>query len=184
MSNIVIQRLSFARRRLADLKELGDAGLMSKSDDRQQLLQEFLFHLVGSVEFLAQEVNRSRGLDIPVEDVLPWKVGKELKGDKPIRDLLRELHPETKNKPLPADPYSPKGMHFRIILMRNFICHVGMERFLFRIGTSPPVSLYLDYRDPNRGHSNRHALRELEEFHRLVDTKGKRVIELLAEPGL
>ena len=181
MSTKVMERLSFARRRLSDLKELGDAGLMSNADDRQQLLQEFLFHLVGSVQFLAQEVNRSRGLNIPAEDVLPWKVGKRLKGDKLIKDLLGQLHPETRNKPLPSDPYSPKGMHFRTILMRNYVCHVGMERFLFRIGTSPPVSLYFDYRDPNRGHSNKHALSELEEFHSLVETKCKRVLELLTK---
>jgi len=181
-----MQRLSFARRRLGHLNYFGDEGHKSNADDRQQLIQEFLFHLVGSVEFVAQEVNRSRGLNIPVNEVSPSKVCEEcerLGSDKPITNLLRELHPRVGNKPLPQDPYSREGMHFRIILMRNYVCHVGMNPFLFRVGSTPTVSLLLDNRNPGHGHSDRHALRELDEFHRLVETKCKRALELLAKPA-
>jgi len=78
----VIDRLDFAKRRLTDLEELArnDEDL-SEADpkERQQLIQEFFFHLVGAIEFLAQVVNISKNIDISAEDVTVPKVCKELK---------------------------------------------------------------------------------------------------------
>ena len=89
----------------------------------QQLIQEFLFHLVASIQFLAQDVNQLRGLSIAPLDVTPVVVCRKLQNGDSVKDLLLDLHPKTRNKSLPAKPYSVQGMHFRIIITRNYVCH-------------------------------------------------------------
>jgi hypothetical protein len=50
----VHQKLGFARARLADLEALiADNRLAADPDTRQQLTQEFFFHVVGATEYLA-----------------------------------------------------------------------------------------------------------------------------------
>ena len=51
----VTERFSFARRRLDDLLTLNGGNLPgADGSERQQLLQEFFFHLIGSVDVLGQ----------------------------------------------------------------------------------------------------------------------------------
>jgi hypothetical protein len=56
----VNDRLLFAKRRLKELERLNNGDIAGADPkDRQQLIQEFFFHLVGSIEFLAQVINNS-----------------------------------------------------------------------------------------------------------------------------
>ena len=61
----VRERLSFAEKRLKELFALNGGNLAgADGSERQQLLQEFFFHLVGATEVLAQFVNEVRSLGI------------------------------------------------------------------------------------------------------------------------
>jgi hypothetical protein len=165
----VKDRLSFARRRLKDLEELTrDDGDLGGADpkERQQLIQEFFFHLLGATEFLAQVVNTSKSLRIDMENVTIKQVCNTLIND-PIKTILEKLHPPTYNQPLPSDPYSDEGCHYRIVVYRNRVSHHGDNPFCFRVGSSPSTSLFLDPRDTNRGASNESAIFELNRFYDL-----------------
>jgi hypothetical protein len=155
--------------------------------ERQQLIQEFFFHLLGAIEFLAQVVNTSKSLGIDMEYVKIKGVCDELnKNDPndPIKTLLEKLHPPTLRQSPPSDPYSEDGCHYRIVVYRNRVCHHGNNPFCFRayIGSPdklPPTSLFLDPRDRNLGASEKSAIRELNRFYELVNDKCKRVLAML-----
>jgi len=181
--DIVDDRLFFAKRRLEDLNRLeqshgGELGTASPRD-RQQLAQEFFFHLVGAVEFLAQVVNRSKDLKIPIECVAPREVCKKLGCNDPIGELLNKLHPATRNKPLPQDPYSEEGCHFRILVMRHRVCHHNHNPFHFRVGSMLLTSLSVDPRNRSLGTSKKSALDELHHFWELVNGKCQYILRQL-----
>ena len=180
----VIDRLTFAKRRLTDIEglarngeDLGGADL----GERQQLIQEFFFHIVGAIEFLAQLVNTSRDLGIAVEEVSVPKVCGEIdNGD--IKKILEELHPKTRGELLPPDPYSEDGCHFRILRYRNRVCHHGHNPFHFYLGSSnlkPSTSLYLDPINQSLGSSDKSAIEELNRFYDLVKYKCQQILAML-----
>jgi hypothetical protein len=187
----VHDRLYFADRRLNDLRSLnnGDFGVPR---ERQPLLQEFFFHLCGAIDFLAQEVNNLRKLGLKQEEVSVSKVNQKLAGvnpKDPIISVFTRLHPATRKKPLPADPYSDEGSHFRIIIFRNFVSHIRHNPLNFRIGgpRDPSVHLFLDPRLPHvpkdqRTPSNREAFEELALFLDLVMSKCNLVLKELGIP--
>lgn len=176
-SDVVNDRLFFARRRLTELERLNNGDIAgAQPRDRQQLIQEFFFHLVGAVEFLAQGINTSKNLGIDVEKVSVEAVCKKLPGGDPIRTLFEQLHPSTRGRPLPPDPYSEKGCHFRILVFRNQVCHRGHNPFFFRIGSTPRSSLFIDPRNPNLGGSQKPAVDELNHFWKLVNDKCQQVL--------
>lgn len=178
----VLDRLCFARRRLRELQELNQGDLAGADmDQRQRLIQEFFFHLVAAVEFLAQLTNAKMSLGISVEELTVKRVHEKLPRGDPVRQVLKELHPSTRGKPLPPDPYSEEGCHFRFLVLRNRVCHHGNNPFHFRVGSTPRSSLSLDPRDPNAGASEKPALEELDRFWGLVNEKCKQVLTHL--PG-
>jgi hypothetical protein len=188
MDNVtVIDRLDFAKRRLADLEELARNGEdLSGADtkERQQLIQEFFFNLVGAIEFLAQAVNTSKTLEINTEEVTIPKVCNKLKADDPIKSILKMLHPKTRGIPLPNDPYSEEGCHFRIFVYRNRVCHHGHNPFHFRVyiggpNEEPSTSLVLDPRKRSLGASKESAISELNHFYKLVYDKCQNVLAML-----
>ena len=179
----VRNRLLFAKRRLDELSKMGggDFGI-APEEEKQQALQEFFFHLVGAIEFLAQTINDARGLSIPEEHVTPAKVCKRLGESDPIKVILGQLHPKMSRKqPLPKDPYSEEGSHFRIILFRNWVCHCGRNPFHFRRGATslPPTSLFLDPRDREDKGSDKPAIEELTLFWQLVNDKCEQILDIL-----
>ena len=182
-------RLRFAERRLDELSGLSDGDLSSAdAEERQQLVQEFFFHLVGAVGFLAQVVNSEKALEIPIDRVSVRTVCKKLGSDDPIRALLVELHPDTGEKSEPPDDwYSDEGCHYRIVVLRNRVSHHGNNPFFFSVGAGLKTSthLFLDPRQPQRDRSERPAIEELNRFLQLVDDKCAQVIECLqvAEAG-
>lgn len=183
----VNDRLFFAKQRFRDLELLNSGDLAGANiSDRQQLIQEFFFHLVGSIEFIAQVINTSKMLNIHPENVRPHRVCDHLDNNDPIKPLLTQLYPRTRNESLPQNPYSDEASHLRILLIRHFVCHLGNNPFHFRQGsTLPRSSLVLDPRelfDPNvtNPRSSRvAALDELNHFFVLVENKCRRIIAYL-----
>ena len=54
-------RLLFAEKRLDNLKSLNNGNIRrANGRERQQLIQEFFFHLVGTIDFLLQVVNQEK----------------------------------------------------------------------------------------------------------------------------
>ena len=186
MTNIkaVNDRLFFAKRRLEELQRLNNGDIAGADPrDRQQLIQEFFFHLVGAIEFLAQVINNSLKLNIPAEEVSARKVFAHLNNDDPIKPLLDELYPQTHGKKLPPNSYSDKASHFRILVLRHWVCHHGDNPFFFRIGSMPESSLFLDTRDRSLNGSQKPAIDELNHFWKLVDSKCQQIINNLKKRG-
>ncbi len=179
---IVDDRLFFAKQRLEDLDRLeksygGELG-RAQTRDRQQLMQEFFFHLVGAIEFLAQVINESKTL-MPMTAVTPQKVCRRLGYNDPIGRLLDTLYPVTRSRPLPQDPYSEEGCHFRILVMRHWVCHYSHNPYAFRLGSMPPTSLLIDPGNRSLGSSQRPVLDELYRFFELVDDKCQQILRQL-----
>jgi len=155
----------------------------AKHEDRQPLIQEFFFHLVGAIDRLMQAVNESRKLGILASQVTSRKVYNKLGQTDPIRPLVVSLHPETQHNgkwlPLPQNPYSDEGSHFRILVFRHWVNHCGANPFFLRLGSEPPISLFLDPRNPSIGGSKLSAVAELEAFWKLVNDKCQLVINTL-----
>ena len=174
-------RLFFAEKRLIDLKNLNNGRIEgANSKERQQLIQEFFFHLVGSIDFLLQVVNQSRHLNIPEEKVRAATVCEKLSSNDPIKVLLIQLHPRTRKQELQGTPYSDENSHFRILILRNKVCHQGDNPFHFRMGGSlPGASLLIDPRYPSQGGSNKHVFDELDKFLILVRDKTEQVLQIL-----
>ena len=186
----VMDRLDFAKRRLTGLKELARNGEdLAEADpkERQQLIQEFFFHLLGATEFLVQVVNTSKSLEIDMEVVTIKRVCKELNErdiNDPIKTILEKLHPPTYQQPLPPDPYSDEGCHYRIVVYRNRVCHHGHNPFHFRVyigapNEEPSTSLVLDPRNRSLGASKESAISELNHFYKLVYDKCQKVLATL-----
>jgi len=182
--NPVEDRLLFAERRMNDLRSLNNGNLGGAVPrERQQLIQEFFFHLVGAIDFLAQEVNIARGLGLDAEDVSPSRVRQALTATDPVQELIAQLHPYTRQKPLPSNPYSEEGSHFRIMLFRNFVSHIKNNPFLFYASVEPPTpaSLILDPRlaPDEREPSVYLVFDEIAIFHDLVTAKCQLALKAL-----
>ena len=176
--------LLFARKRLDELKKLNGGHLGGASNyERQPLIQEFFFHLVGAIDKLMQTINESKLLGITPCLVTANKVKNLLPRTDPLRALVEPLHPDTLRSgcwlPLPATPYTDEWNHFRIMVFRNWVNHYGENPFAMRIGAEPPISLFIDPRNPELGGSKLHAFDELELFWKLVADKCKLALEAL-----
>ena len=177
--------LLFARKRLDELKLLNGGHLGGANHyDRQPLIQEFFFHLVGAMDKLMQTINESKGLGIAPCVVTANKIKNRLPSTDPIRILIEPIHPETMRSgcwlPLPATPYTDDWTHFRIMVFRNWVNHYGQNPFAMRVGGSePPISLFIDPRHRELGSSKLHAFDELELFWRLVADKCNLVLNSL-----
>lgn len=139
------------------------------------------FHLVSAVDILAQFINKKRVLGLRYDKVSVRRVLQNLGVSDPIRTWLTELHPYTRGKPLPLNPYSDEGFHFRMLVFRHWVNHWGENPFCIRVGdeTQPHISLFLDPRNPSLGGSKFPAIEELEKFWGLVNDKCKLIIENL-----
>jgi hypothetical protein len=184
--NTVNDSLIFARRRLDELKFLNDGNLASaKPEYRQILIQEFFFHLVGAIEILAQVINKQRTLGLDPERVTVRSISCRLATTDPVKSLLGQLYPTTRSNdqrwlPLPRNPYSEEGSHFRIVVFRHWVNHCGENPFHFRWGAEPTASLVLDPRNRSAGNSNLAVIVELETFWSLVNDKCQQVIKILS----
>jgi len=173
----VQDKIAFARTRLDNLIALGD--LPSASGElREQLLQEFFFHLVGATEVLAHVVNERRNLGVAPEDVAVRKIAKKLPPGDLVRAPLDSLYQKTRHRPLPHDPYSDEGYVFRLLVYRNYIAHSGRAGLFLRIGGSPPASFYIDPRNRPQ-ESLRSVQDEAQYMLRLVENRAQAAIAAL-----
>jgi hypothetical protein len=158
-SDDVLEKVRFARRRMDELLALDESGLLgSRPSDRQQLLQEFFFHLIGAVDFLGQLVNQHRGLGFDAEDVRFRSLSAKLPKADPLAGHLRSLYANPKKKPLPKNSYSDDAYVFRTYIYRDHVTHRNRNPFQFRLGR---VSLLLDPRGPTHGASAKSAQDEM-----------------------
>jgi hypothetical protein len=181
----VDQKLRFARLRLANLKALIDDNRLSKDPDaRQQLTQEFFFHLVGATEYLAQLVNERRSLQLASENVAVYKVARELKKRDPSDPLLawlKGLSADTGKTPLLANPYSGEGLVYRVINYRNEVAHRNTNPFHFVMSGGPKIAFFwLDPRDHARGHSDLPVDVDLSKMFSVVNRRCRTVLAILA----
>ena len=177
--DFVTERLGFAEKRLKEFFALNGGDLAGANpSERQQLLQEFFFHLVSTIEVLAQLVNEIRKLIRDPEDVSVRKISDMLPRTDPLKAKLAALYATTKGKDLPANPYSDDGYIFRIYNYRHQVIYRGTNPFLFRIpGRS--ASPLLDPRDSGRGASPKAVQDEMHYMLQLVGEHSKEVLALL-----
>ena len=152
IAQTVREKLTFAHRRLRDLDTLIEQNhLAADPDARHQLTQEFFFHLIGAIEYLAQLVNEQRALGLVPEDVAMHKVIRALESCAPSDSLvstLKHLSPNTR-KPRPLDPYSAEGLTWRAVNYRNTVAHRGINPFHFVMSAGPKVAFFwLDPANP------------------------------------
>jgi len=180
----VFMRLRFAEKRLQELLSLNGGDLPgADASERQQLIMEFFFHLVGATEELAQVVNQIRGLSINPEDVGIQKVSKNLPPADPAQSKLKSLYANVRACPLPANPYTDEAYIYRVRNYRNQVSHRGSNPFLFRVGigvvVSPAASLLLDPRRSDLGPSEKAAQDELQYMLKLIKNRCEEILALL-----
>jgi hypothetical protein len=130
------ERLSYARRRKEELIALNGGDLPGADPQyRQQLVQEFFFHLVGAIDMLAQLVDEARGLNLGIEDASISRVIAALPPGDPLLNALEALYAKTRrNAPVPTDMYSDDGVMYRIWNYRHQVTHRRRQPFQFNIG--------------------------------------------------
>ena len=134
------ERLGFASKRMRELLVLNGGNLVNADrHERQQLVQEFFFHLVGAIEMVAQFANESRGLGIDVEVVSVPKVASRLPVGSPLRQALRALYVWTREEPFPSNPYDDDGYLYRIWNYRHQVTHRGRQPFQFNVGIGTAI---------------------------------------------
>jgi len=176
----VIEKIRFAELRLANFLQLNHGDIAgANSSERQQLLQEFFFHLVGVTEVLAQLVNEKRGLGLNSEEVSIPAVLRKLPSTDSIKTPLNLLYIKTMRQSLPKDPYSDSGYLFRILNYRHQVTHRRRNPFLFRMGSMPPASFILDPRDENSEASKKSVQEEMQYMFKLIKTKCEDVLKSL-----
>jgi hypothetical protein len=145
----VRERLGFARVKRDELVVLNDGDLPSADAQyRQQLVQEFFFHLVGAIEVLSQHVNEARALGLDVEVASASKVKAALPAGDPLRQAITDLYVNTQpGRSVPADLYSDEGVMYRIWNYRHQVTHRRRQPFQFNI----ELGLAVDYGTALRG---------------------------------
>ena len=181
----VFERLDFAKKRLDELLLLNTGNLPSaEASLRQQLFQEFFFHVVGATEVLAQLINQQINLGYELEDVNIHSVVKRLPDNDPIKTQIYSLDVKTKKTQVPADPYSDEGYIYRLFNYRNQVTHRGRNPLF--IGESyrrtfiiPGEMLAIDPRGPKIEPSNKPAREELPYMMELIRDKCQRTLSLI-----
>jgi len=152
----VLGKLLFAQKRLDEIGQLVSSSTISVDANlRQQLAQEFFFHLLGAVEYLAQLINMDRNLGLDVSEVAAHKVSKKLRSiaiHDPLIPILDSLSVDTKREPFPTNPFSDKGYIYRLINYRNEVVHRNTNPYHFSLGSGPAFAeFWLDPRDHSKG---------------------------------
>lgn len=137
----VRERLGSARRRKEELIHLNGGDLPgADSHYRQQLVQEFFFHLVGAIDLLAQFVNEVRNLGLDIEDASVRNVIQSLPQGDELRAALAALYANTRRgKPVPSNLYSDEGVIYRIWNYRHQVTHRWRQPFQFNIGIGTAI---------------------------------------------
>jgi hypothetical protein len=183
----VRERLGFARRRADDLIGLDDLDnpfATEASRERQQVTQEFFFHLVGAVEIVAQLVNTTKALGLDVQQVSVPAVCKELGASDPVTATISRLYVNPRRRPMPADPYGDAGTIYRIYNHRGQVTHRRRNPTTFKLtlgaGDDRAVAHFtLDPRDLHSGASTRTIREDVEAMYAYVHDGCEAVLALL-----
>ncbi len=189
----VTDRLDSAQARLSELLAL-DArpGGMARADAklRLRLAQEFLFHAIGAADVVAQIVNDRRALTI--DDPTVRKVYARIEQGNPIDPILKSLgglgH-QTRDRAVPAAPYTDDALLFRAMLYRHSVIHAHLHPFIFKMtlgNEAAPAYLRIDPRlgpndppyGPNGNISERLASDELGAILTLVRARTAEAVGL------
>jgi len=142
----VESKLRYALRRANDLEELngGDLG-DADPDERQQLVQEFFFHLGGAVDLIAQVINEKKQLGIAPDTASAKKVLDRLPSG-PLHTVLDRLYFNVRRDPAPATAYmyTDEGFACRMWRYRHQVTHRWQNPFALRVGGGADVSYKLD----------------------------------------
>lgn len=184
--DMVGERLGFARCRMKELLALngGDLGGADQAQ-RQQLVQEFFFHLVGATEVLAQLVAEARHLDMDRRTFRCRRCRvycqQRMQWDQPSHHSIAALE----GSRCRLNPYSDDGYIFRILNYRHQVTHRARNPFLFKVGGGSAAGLtrsahlFLDPRDPDRGESVQWAQRDMQHMLGLVERRCNEILALL-----
>jgi hypothetical protein len=172
------------------LRSAGLAGANPKV--RLRLAQEFLFHGVGAVDAVAQIVNDRRNLNMPDVTVrsLCARIEQQNAND-PLLPLFGGLGQQTRDEPVPANPYTDDALLIRAMLYRHSVIHAHVHPFAFGavVGSrgAPSVHLRIDPRlgtnDPSYGpNGNVSAAEAADELRRILALCRTRTTQVLALP--
>jgi len=180
----ICQKLGFARNRLNDLEALIARNKFAADPGaRHQLTQEFFFHLLGSVDYLAQLINERRKIGLDPTNVTVHEVIKRLEKRDPSDDTiphLKSLSANVRGDPLPANPYSEEGLIYRAINYRHEVVHRNENPFHFKMSSGSGVAFFwLDPRNHHSGQSTQLANVELSSMYSLVEKKCSNILAVL-----
>ena len=131
--NQVEARLAFAEIRMLELLSLSSGDLAGASGlARDQLVQEFFFHLVGAIEFLAQYLNETLSLGIPPSRLNAQTLMGNCKLPAVVRDDFKELC-SSRQASCPTDDSLYRELVDRIWFYRHQVTHRGRNPFTFKV---------------------------------------------------
>ena len=169
----VEERFDFADRRMNDLVALSGTDLgRAAHRDRQPLVQEFFFHLIGGIDVFAQYVVEQRSLSLGPENTTMSALCRPLTGPsspvaEPLQSALLALYVNTRSEPFPVDPYDDDGYLYRAYNYRHHVTHRRANPWLFRMGGEPLASFVLDPRVPT-GNGPNHSIKSYDDDMRAM----------------
>jgi hypothetical protein len=178
----VLGKLSFARKRLDEICLLVSSNTISVNPNlRQQLAQEYFFHLLGAAEYLAQLINKERNLGLEVSDVALHKVThrlKEVASNDPLIPIFDSLNVNTKKEPFPTHPFSDKGHVSRLVNYRNEVVHRNTNPYHFSFSAdSGFAEFWLDPRDHSLGKTGLCVDIDLKNMYDVIEKKIKAALQ-------
>lgn len=179
----VIDKLGYAQNRLDKLVELARMELFfSEFDTRQRVMQEFFFHLLGSVEYLMQLVNNRLELghnpvDVTIKRTIK-SIGKIEKLEQ-LSKVVQQFWINTNEVSHIETPYTKDGMMLRIINYRNRVAHRGMNPYNIVIDKNITAYILIDPDRPEHGHSEKEVISELSDMYNFVSEHINESIRIL-----
>jgi hypothetical protein len=137
-------RLRYAEKRVDELLRLNYGDLPgADAHERQQLIQEVFFHLVGAIEVFAQLVNEARSLGQSSESVgISKLIRKQWLGPAdPLTPYVAALYADTRQAAPASDPYSGDGLMYRIWNYRHQVTHRRANPLAFKIELTATVRI-------------------------------------------
>ncbi|MGH7930368.1 MAG: hypothetical protein ACREQV_21565 [Candidatus Binatia bacterium] len=174
--------MTFAQRRRDDLGSMTTAKTFSGDPHlRQQLVQEFFFHLVGAFDLLAQLVNEKRQLGLDSDNVTIRSVIARLAPRDPLTHALEQVHVVPRGAPVPSNPHSDEGLLFRLYNYRHQVTHRRRNPFYFVLSQEQVAYFFIDPRENgDRSVSARPFTEELDAMLRLAKSRCQEALALVS----
>ena len=178
----IFEKLEYAKRRLNDLGCLIDQNLLgSKASERQQLIQEFFFHLIGAADFIAQLVNEHLELRIKPYKVNISRVVEKIhhgNSSDPLIPALKALYVNLGKDPFPDDLRSDDAYIHRAYIYRHYVTHNNREPFHFVSGERTAY-LDVDPNNPDKGQSEYGLKEDLNSMFKIMKQRCELVVSII-----